>query len=84
MRQARAAFGRAHPEARRPKASDEVPCPDLLDAEFAEPGVQLGGNVVVIEVEAPLGDARLPRDGMEFVERGVAHEMTPDSPVTRP
>jgi hypothetical protein len=38
----------------------------------------------VIEVEASLGNTSPSRDGMEFLERGVAHEMTPDSSVTRP
>lgn len=75
---------RAHPESRGAEASDEVPRPDLDNPDVAKRRIELRGYVVVVEVEASLGNASLPRDGMEFLERGVAHEMTPDSSVSRP
>jgi hypothetical protein len=55
-----------------------------MDAELAKRRVEVGRNVVVVEVKASLRDSRSPGDGVEFLERGVTDEVTPDAAVTGP
>ena len=46
--------------------------------------VPLTRHVVVVALEPAFGDAGPPREGVQFLERRVAHQVRPQPPVCRP
>ena len=72
------------PEPRRDEARHELTGGDRGGAGGDDVVVPLGGDVVVVAVEAALGDAQAPGEDVQLVEVRVAHQMRPHAAVRRP
>ncbi len=68
----------------RRDASDEI-LAGHLDGSGGNHGIPVGtGHVVVISIEAPLGDADPGREGVQLLERLVADQVAPHPPTPCP
>ena len=66
------------------KAAQQLAAGDRFGAERDDGIAALAGYVIVVVIEATLGDARASCEGMQLIQRRIADKMSPDGAVGGP
>ena len=77
-------LGRAEPEAGGAQPPHQLTALDLDRARIEHRRAVLLGDVVVVALEGPPGDADAQGEGVQLVERGVAHHVAPPAAAVPP
>ena len=79
-----AAVAPTHAESAVAECDDKLPCGDRSSACGDEPIDHLFWHVVVVEIEAARGDPLGAGELVQLSEVVIAHQMRPESPMSRP